>query len=152
MSTEAPRCLVVLPGTPGRSATIGAQWLAAADLGAALGRQLGGVEFLTPMGHLTAEQMERLAIRPGDEPSRGRSLVRSLPRVGRVAIGDAQALRRARGLRRTAPSLSAGQYDLVLQFHARFHDVAHLAVVALRRLAVGDTAGWQQLATCATTK
>ena len=56
MSNDTAGCLVVLTNTPGRSATIGAQWLAAADLADAFGRRLGGAEILTPMGLLTPDR------------------------------------------------------------------------------------------------
>lgn len=119
--------LYVLPNSLGRSAGIEASWIASAGLARAVGARLGGFAVLSLDGPIPPEDLASLAVSHSSQPSAARTLVRTLPRPVRPALGEVRALRRARRMRDLALRTVNRPCRLVMQLHHRYND-AGLAV------------------------
>ncbi len=120
--TEGDRLLFVVPSHVGRSSGIESYWLAVAGLAEALDVSSGGCDVLTPHGMMRPTDLRSLAISTPTGGSRGRWLLRHLPRPVRVFMGDGRALGRNRAMRRQAALISDRRYGAVIQLHKRFQD------------------------------
>lgn len=122
----APRTVTgsafVVPSFPSRSGGIDSRWLAASGLAAALAARMDGGAVVSPLGVDTPEEAAGRAVGDADAPAGARRALRRLPRMLRVAAGDAREWRRAQQFRRMVGGLRVDDVSLVVQLHHRFQD------------------------------
>lgn len=129
---QSRRALFVMPSFTGRSASIDARWIAAAQLAAAVGRRIGQADVLTPYGVREPDEVEAWAVRAEAQRPSLAGIAQRLPRPVRLILGDLRDWRRASSFRRVAGQVGKS-YSLVVQFHRRFQDSG---VMLARRLSV----------------
>jgi glycosyltransferase involved in cell wall biosynthesis len=120
---EHPGLLYVLPTFLGRSAEIRSSWLAAADLGSAVGARLGRVDLLSPLGLLGPREVRSHSVKASTESSASRNIVQALPWPARNAVGEVRRLSRAQRMRNAGRHMNGHRYGLVMQLHSRHQDV-----------------------------
>lgn len=142
--------LYVVPTYPGRSASIVANWVAAADLAEALGQHLGGAQLLTPLGLRTPAEVRQAVVRESSSMGTSRRVFRRLPGALRLAAWEARDMRRSRSMRALARTVAGRPYRLVVELHRRHQDCAQVIARAagaplVRRveaLEVREDAAW----------
>lgn len=149
-SIDRSRLLFVLPNIAGRSAAIESRLIAAAGLATAMGKKLGGVDMLTPMGLTHPDAVISHGVRETTSPSTPRAMARRLPSSLRSAVGDLRRRRLNQRMHVKGSEIAGGSYGLVLQLHHRFQDsgleVARRAgapfVLRIEALEAREEASW----------
>ena len=121
------RVLFIFPGYLSTKPGLDPLWLETAGLAQGLGKVVARCDVLTPYGLFEPAHIKSFASQRAT-PSILRQPLHRLPRVIRVLLGDGRSWWRAQVLKRRAVAAArAAPYQLVIQFHRRFHSAGYHA-------------------------